>query len=73
MKRNYIYVLILISLLTGVYIIYSRGLYPFGNYDSNISEGVNVGQRAPDFTLEKINGKEITLSEMRRKKVFLNF
>jgi cytochrome oxidase Cu insertion factor (SCO1/SenC/PrrC family) len=31
-------------------------------------ERVKVGQPAPDFTLEDMNGKEITLSDFRGKK-----
>lgn len=35
--------------------------------------GINVGNIAPDFTLTDLNGNEVTLSELRGKKVYLNF
>jgi peroxiredoxin len=35
--------------------------------------GPNVGNRAPDFTLQTIDGKEISLKSLRGKKVVLNF
>lgn len=35
--------------------------------------GINKGQIAPDFTLQTLDGKDITLSELKGKKVVLNF
>lgn len=35
--------------------------------------GTITGNRAPDFTLQAIDGKKITLSELRGKKVIVNF
>lgn len=35
--------------------------------------GTNVNNRAPDFTLQTIDGKKITLSGLQGKKVILNF
>ena len=57
---------------------------PFSHAQSDPSEAslreatdlemVKVGNRAPDFTLEDMNGKRISLSEFRgRKKVVLVF
>ena len=35
--------------------------------------GTEVGMQAPDFTLTNMNGKEVSLSDYRGEKVFLNF
>ncbi len=38
---------------------------------SAATDGIMVGQRAPDFTLNDLNGKAFTLSELRDKKPVL--
>ncbi len=38
-----------------------------------VNEGVQVGNRAPDFDLETTDGRIISLSELRGKMVMLNF
>ncbi|MDC3415021.1 redoxin domain-containing protein [Aquibacillus sp. 3ASR75-11] len=40
---------------------------------SNRSEGIQVGQIPPNFTLETLDGNKIQLSDLKGKKVFLNF
>lgn len=35
--------------------------------------GPNVGNRAPDFTLQTVDGKEVSLKSLRGKKVVINF
>lgn len=35
--------------------------------------GLNKGETPPDFTLTKLDGEEVTLSELKGKKVVLNF
>jgi thiol-disulfide isomerase/thioredoxin len=37
------------------------------------SSGINKGDAAPDFELEMINGKKVKLSELKGKKVLVNF
>lgn len=39
----------------------------------NAEFGIKKGQMAPDFTLETITGETITLSQLKGKKVLLNF
>lgn len=81
MKKNYLYILIIIILIAGGYLIYNEGYFLFLNRENrgtndqeiNIPIGVNKGQRAPDFTLDKTNGESLSLSDLRGKKVFLNF
>lgn len=40
---------------------------------SNDKNGIAVGEKAPDFQVETIDGKKVKLSDYRGKKVFLNF
>ncbi len=41
--------------------------------DLTTEEGVNKGETAPDFTLETLSGEKMTLSDLKGKKVILNF
>ncbi|MRG85288.1 redoxin domain-containing protein [Salinibacillus xinjiangensis] len=45
---------------------------PEGN-SSTASQAVEVGEQAPDFSLKRLNGEEFSLSELKGKKIFLNF
>jgi thiol-disulfide isomerase/thioredoxin len=38
-----------------------------------INKGDLLNKIAPDFTLETLNGEKVTLSELKGKKVFINF
>lgn len=40
---------------------------------SEAEVGVEVGMQAPDFTINNVNGDEVSLSDYRGTKVFLNF
>ncbi|OES46116.1 redoxin domain-containing protein [Domibacillus iocasae] len=40
---------------------------------NNDQNGIEVGDKAPDFTLQRVDGKEVKLSDYEGKKVFLNF
>ncbi|MCA0983186.1 TlpA family protein disulfide reductase [Halobacillus yeomjeoni] len=44
-----------------------------GMVSPNAPEGLKVGEKAPDFTLETLNGETVNLSELKGKKVFINF
>jgi peroxiredoxin len=39
----------------------------------NTPQGIQVGQVAPNFTLQTLKGEKLQLSDLRGKKVFLNF
>ncbi|ARI77407.1 TlpA family protein disulfide reductase [Halobacillus mangrovi] len=39
----------------------------------NAPSGLKVGEKAPDFTLETLEGKTVSLSDLQGKKVFINF
>ena len=41
--------------------------------EQNIEIGPETGLMAPDFTLENLSGKEVSLSDFRGQKIFLNF
>lgn len=41
--------------------------------EQNIETGPETGLMAPDFTLENLSGKEVSLSDFRGQKIFLNF
>lgn len=41
--------------------------------DSDIAEGLEKGELAPDFELELISGEKVKLSDFRGEKVMLNF
>ena len=40
---------------------------------NNDQNGIAVGDQAPNFTLQTVDGKEVNLSDYKGKKVFLNF
>jgi len=44
-----------------------------GNGVVSAEVGTEVGMQAPDFTLTNMNDKEVSLSDYRGQKVFLNF
>lgn len=41
--------------------------------DLTKEEGLQKGAMAPDFTLETLTGEKVTLSDLKGKKVILNF
>lgn len=43
------------------------------NAINNAQVGIEKGDLAPDFTLKDVNGKTVTLSKLKGKKVILNF
>jgi peroxiredoxin len=40
---------------------------------AGVSRGINVGNRAPDFTLEALDGTKVSLKNYRGKVVLINF
>jgi peroxiredoxin len=41
--------------------------------DSTKSTGISIGVKAPDFELKQLDGKSVKLSDLKGKKVILNF
>lgn len=58
--------LILVLLVTGCFSTATDN-------SSNLKVGLNIGNVAPDFTINMNDGKTVKLSELRGKPVFLNF
>lgn len=82
MKKNIgiIIVLALVIVMAGTYIkreIDASNAIPENSkgYEVALGEevGIQKGQIAPDFTLMNIQGEEVTLSDLRGKRVVLNF
>ena len=51
----------------------SHALHPAKSEPADIVVGNMIGDTAPDFTLETIDGRQISLSDYRGKNVILNF
>lgn len=81
MRKNWIAILILLGLV-------SWGIYDYANkkdanqvsenngnrdVDLSIPEGLKVGNRAPEFTLQTSDGQLVNLSDYRGQTVLLNF
>ncbi|HHU92106.1 MAG TPA: TlpA family protein disulfide reductase [Halanaerobiaceae bacterium] len=70
MKKRISLTIILLIIVLGAIFFYNKAL---GEDTINAKIGTNIGDLAPDFTLQKVNGEELTLSKLRGKKVFINF
>ncbi|WP_054955991.1 TlpA family protein disulfide reductase [Paenibacillus dakarensis] len=79
MRKNWIAIVILLGLV-------SWGIYDYSNkqetgqtgtnnvtVDHSIEEGLKIGNRAPQFTLETKDGEPVKLSDYAGQTVFLNF
>lgn len=66
------FILIICSLIISIH--FGKGLIVFSqSEDVQEDFGLMVGQLAPDFTLETLDGKKLRLMDLRGKKVLLNF
>lgn len=75
LRKTLVYALFLISVI--FLVSCSSGTEP-GNTDTSIeskevSEGINIGERAPDVMLDIVDGEPVTLSSFKGKAVVLNF
>lgn len=68
-KRNIVIFFFLIVVITGLLVL-GRVKKNSGNA---LSEGSFIGKRAPDFSLQTLDGKTLKLSDLRGKAVVLNF
>ncbi|MDZ7673292.1 MAG: TlpA disulfide reductase family protein [Halanaerobiales bacterium] len=66
-------VLVLIIIAGAWYFINQNQSQTTNSVQQNIETGPETGLMAPDFTLENLSGKEVSLSDFRGQKVFLNF
>src|SRR5579875_1916434 len=75
MKSKTLSVLGISLVMAGVLFFAFRALYPAliaNNQDNNSEVPVAAGDMAADFKLQSLSGKQVTLSALRGKVVFLN-
>jgi len=65
--------IVITSLIIFVGIWTLMGTFTNKTVHSETEVGVEVGMKAPDFTINNVNGKEVSLSDYQGTKVFLNF
>ncbi|MFO7815431.1 MAG: TlpA disulfide reductase family protein [Halanaerobiales bacterium] len=70
-RKQMLIVITAITITAGVWILI--GNYTAETVHSEVKVGAAIGQKAPDFTLNNMEGEEVTLSNYRGTKVFLNF
>ncbi|WP_055108281.1 peroxiredoxin family protein [Paenibacillus ihumii] len=75
MRRNWIAMIVLLGLIGwGIYDYAGKeNTQPGSKMDEAIPVGLKVGNRAPDFTLQNLDGEEVQLSDYRGRTVMLNF
>ncbi|MFP4021177.1 MAG: peroxiredoxin family protein, partial [Halanaerobium sp.] len=63
-------IFLIVALVVG-----GASFFYFQNNTAEVSAevGTEVGMQAPDFTLKNMDDKEVSLSDYRGQKVFLNF
>lgn len=71
MKKKYIVTIMVVILIAALFIFF----YPQSEKpQSDLAKtGSDMGNRAPDFSLQNLNEKEIKLSDYQGEKVFINF
>ncbi|SIR98812.1 TlpA disulfide reductase family protein [Peribacillus simplex] len=62
----------LLSLIT-VAIVQAMDNEPKGNEEKDALGGLKIGAKAPNFSLNTLDGKQVELSDYKGKKVMLNF
>ncbi|MGE7760501.1 TlpA disulfide reductase family protein [Peribacillus sp. NPDC097895] len=72
MVKKIIAAVVLLSLIT-VAIVQAMGNEPTKNDEKDSLGGLNIGAKAPNFSLETLDGKQVELSDYKGKKVMLNF
>lgn len=72
--------ILLIAVLVGIagFNLYQdrKNVTDIGNAGIAVADdktGIAIGEKAPDFTVQTIDGKKVNLSDYKGKKVFLNF
>lgn len=74
MKINkYLFGLILLFICIGGWYFYMRQDNNEQKSTGQTSVGVQIGDKAPDFSLKTLDGRTLKLSDFRGKKVVLNF
>lgn len=79
MKKSILAIMILLGLIVyGVYDYYGKGSSESSSVTEeagagNTPQGIQKGQRAPDFELKDLQGQTVKLSDFQGKKVMINF
>lgn len=74
MQRKMIFVIFLSLLIMGTLFSYQQKIWPFNKTpEEENPAGTDIEERAPNFTLNLLDGSELELANLRGKKVFLNF
>ncbi len=72
LSRKQLLIVITTLLITaGIWIVV--GNFMTGTVHSEVEVGAAIDKKAPDFTLNNLNGDEVSLSDYQGTKVFLNF
>lgn len=70
-RKRLLVVITSLIIIAGVWTLV--GNFTTETVHSEAEVGVEVGMQAPDFTTNNVNGDEVSLSDYRGTKVFLNF
>lgn len=74
MRKSYWVILLSLIILVAAGLIYQRrSLLPNEPKIQESEVGTAIGQLAPDLTLQRLDGEKISISQLRGKKVLLNF
>ena len=74
-NKDLIFLIALIASIA-IFIAFLKNPFQIGNYKNKtvVDEGIEIGNRAPDFILQSINGNDVQLSSFLGKKaVVINF
>lgn len=80
MNKKLLIIILSVLVLITILLISGQFLYKT-NKDINTSEKleneppsiIEIGKKAPNFTLESLDGKKVSLAELKGKKVLINF
>ncbi|MCF8000791.1 MAG: TlpA family protein disulfide reductase [Halanaerobiales bacterium] len=70
-RKKILVVITSLILIVGIWTLI--GTFTNETVHSETEVGVEVGMKAPDFTINNVNGEEVSLSDYQGTKVFLNF
>lgn len=77
MSKKMIYItLVLILLAVGLFLFknnQNKNVNPSEDLENESVSTIEIGKKAPNFTLESLNGEKISLDDLKGKKVLINF
>ncbi len=72
MKRTLL-ILVTVIALVALVVVADRATRRSVSHSAKASDGVDIAEMAPDFTLKDLNGNDVSLSQYRGKVVLINF